>query len=129
MKINITALAIFLVGIFVLTSCDKSDPMADLKKETLAIEKLSEQSNNLKNAEDAFKLYRDLNKALKGVRGVALSLDESANGDAQTMQEFEQYNLRIDKALQIITKNAEPYKNAENVKQMEKKINKILIMQ
>ena len=136
MKINKLNTIILLVIAAFLTSCSGKTESTEkkLNKNIAAIESLAEKSENLKNAEEAFQILREFNVKMKDVKGNVISLESKylkASGEekAEIEKTFNNANQRIEKATSTIYASVEPYRSDENVKQMLKKIQTVLITQ
>jgi len=143
MKARLTILSILFTGMIFMAGCASETPMKDLRAAAKEIDNIEERSENVQNAEEAFTILRDLNGAMKDVRGAALSLDEEytnmkVGGEEfqkakqseefkNKMSEFNKINSDIDSSLATISENLEPYKEDEEVKKMLQKLQNLLI--
>lgn len=132
MKTRIILLTSVLLSVFILSSCGGEKTVSDLEKEAKQIQKIEQRSKDINNEEEAFTLLRDLNQSMKDVREVVLSMDiqyrEATDAEKQEMtNNFKKVNKEIDQSLSVISKNVEPYKDEEKVKNMLEKLNDLLI--
>lgn len=132
MKARLIIITSFVLSVFLITGCGGKKTVEDMKQEAKNLETLAERSQNINNAEEAFKLLRDLNQTMKDVRGIILAMDatyrDASDSKKQEMTgEFEKVNNQIDKSLNTISENVEPYEDEEEVQKMLKKLEDLLI--
>ncbi|MCF8304009.1 MAG: hypothetical protein K9I94_12095 [Bacteroidales bacterium] len=132
MKARLIIITSIVLSVFLITGCGGKKTVEDLEQEAKNLETLAERSQNIDNADEAFKLLRDLNQTMKDVRGIILAMDatyrDASDSKKQEMTgEFEKVNNQIDKSLNTISENVEPFEDEEEVQKMLKKLEDLLI--